>query len=726
MITVLTIVNNASLYRKIEKTLKKINVRVVNCDRKYASFLKAAQYAPAAILIQVNELSRQELSLINLIGRNPSAERRPLILFGPAAPERFKKAVRRIGADAYLDEPLSIRELLMELQTCLRSYFDREKEKMRESIGEENSLEKKYIDTLMDPSVLATKKIALMVDHIESLVAFPTTFAVVLKLTEEKTSSASQLGRAIESDPSVATEILRLANSVYFAARDKRIDDLRQAIVRIGFNQTKTAVLSMSVMNQFKDSNFATGFQVKEFWFHSLAVAVIAKRLAKKTDLVRPDEAFAFALLHELGVLLFNEYMNDAFLKILHDAAETGSSFTEHQRRLMGVTHLDLLGELFEQWKLSGDFYRNIRVCDTLSGTSRDLSRYPLAAVTAAADAVAHSLRIGFAADCTVLPLGEPVLKEFGFSADLRTSFREHIYHEINMYNSIMKIDHRTYPLAGKEAPAGAQLTIMVLCGEQPEWNPVVEYCRSLGYRILRCFSSEDIIEAYEESSRSAVLLVPSYATFLEDAVITAGEEEIRTLLFEEAEQFPREYEYIVSAIYPVDLRNVAMVLESFFLDVSGDTAYTHTEYRYLLPVSSEKSEVSSLGSAFISFSNASVKEGLMKILREYSFTLIEECENSTKAENMIRSAGEDISYFFIEKDLYPAECEDHIGAIKKMPRHKGARYIVFYYSQKPQVPDKIRLLNEVSAVTTINLGTAQDLQTLRKMLEQTSGSRPV
>jgi HD-like signal output (HDOD) protein len=126
----------------------------------------------------------------------------------------------------------------------------------------------------------------IMIRHVGKLMAFPATVASVLKVSQNEKSGAAELAKVIQSDPAMSAEILRIANSVYFSRGGRRILDIKDAVVRIGFSNTKKIAMSISVFKVSKDQNYATGFNHQDYWFHCLAVAIIAEMIAKNSQLV--------------------------------------------------------------------------------------------------------------------------------------------------------------------------------------------------------------------------------------------------------------------------------------------------------------------------------------------------------------------------------------------------------------------------------------------------------
>ena len=105
--------------------------------------------------------------------------------------------------------------------------------------------------------------------------------------------------RAIEHEPTVAAALVKYANAaVYAGLRD--VTDLQQAVARLGLNQVRETVVSLSAKAAFKADTPAQAKYYGTIWKHSLTTAVAARRLAE--FVAAPKEtAFLAGLLHDIG-----------------------------------------------------------------------------------------------------------------------------------------------------------------------------------------------------------------------------------------------------------------------------------------------------------------------------------------------------------------------------------------------------------------------------------------
>jgi len=116
---------------------------------------------------------------------------------------------------------------------------------------------------LKDSSKPAMEKIELMVGYVNKMLAFPFTVAKVVSVTSDANSGAGGLAKAIEADPVISATILKVSNTVLFASRDKEITSVKDAIIRIGFMETRNIALSLSVITTFDNDQANFGFDRK-------------------------------------------------------------------------------------------------------------------------------------------------------------------------------------------------------------------------------------------------------------------------------------------------------------------------------------------------------------------------------------------------------------------------------------------------------------------------------
>lgn len=197
-------------------------------------------------------------------------------------------------------------------------------------------------------------------DHIDELLTLPAIAMEVNGMLRDYNASTKQLSDTIEKDQAIVSKILRLVNSAFFGFQSK-INSIPHALMVLGFNTVRNAVMSISVIDALSMKNVPKGFDMREFWKHSIAVAVTSKRLAERTRLCIPDDCFIGGLLHDIGKIILVQFFGDIFIKILKLTHDEGRSFSSAEKEIIPIGHDQIGGYLAKQWNMTPDLVDAIR-----------------------------------------------------------------------------------------------------------------------------------------------------------------------------------------------------------------------------------------------------------------------------------------------------------------------------------------------------------------------------
>ena len=128
---------------------------------------------------------------------------------------------------------------------------------------------------------------------------------VALEIREEAESedvSAISLGAVVGKDPSLATQLVRIANSPMFRAT-RSIDDLTQAISRLGVEYSANIVTGLAMRQMFQATSDMVDRKMRQVWRVSTEVAAWSSILTKRFTKLRPDQATLAGLTHTIGAL---------------------------------------------------------------------------------------------------------------------------------------------------------------------------------------------------------------------------------------------------------------------------------------------------------------------------------------------------------------------------------------------------------------------------------------
>ncbi|WP_043645571.1 HDOD domain-containing protein [Fundidesulfovibrio putealis] len=202
-----------------------------------------------------------------------------------------------------------------------------------------------------DPPKHTTDRMRKLIESMEQLPSAPASAARILGIATREFPDFQELVEAIEADPSVSTQLLRLANTAGFN-RVEKVDDIRQAAMLLGTDVVRTVALCVCVREGLFNTFDAGDPLVREYWRHSLACACAAKLLAEQARPGLSGAAFAAGLLHDCGKLALISAGSDAYVSLLRDEFLVGQRLVAAEQEALGADHC-LAGKwLLERWKL--------------------------------------------------------------------------------------------------------------------------------------------------------------------------------------------------------------------------------------------------------------------------------------------------------------------------------------------------------------------------------------
>ena len=188
---------------------------------------------------------------------------------------------------------------------------------------------------------------------VKAMPAFPESVNKIIELASDINCSAARLVRVIERDPVVTAKILQMVNSSFYCL-PRKLTSAHHAVAYLGLNTVKNLAISIAAVGILSTRSIGL-FSTNKFLNHSLATAVIARVIGKKTrerhqrDLT---EFFIAGLLHDFGKLVLMRNYADPFTEAIEEAQRRRRSLHEVERELLGTDHALVGGILGREWGL--------------------------------------------------------------------------------------------------------------------------------------------------------------------------------------------------------------------------------------------------------------------------------------------------------------------------------------------------------------------------------------
>ena len=235
-----------------------------------------------------------------------------------------------------------------------------------------------------------------------------TVVAKINELVDSPKSSAGELNRVISSDLALSSRILKLANSTFYGF-SRKINSITHAVVNIGLNAVRNVAISAFVFEAFDARDLPFGY--RDFWIHSIGVAVASQVLARRRGLKDTEEGFMCGLLHDCGKVALHQFAKKDYAAVLKKASEDDCLLVDAELAVLDVTHAQVGGMLMEEWRLPEG------MVDVISNHHLPAeSRFPeLCACVHAADVLVRAMMIGSPGDSRIPRVNRRAWRTLGF-----------------------------------------------------------------------------------------------------------------------------------------------------------------------------------------------------------------------------------------------------------------------------------------------------------------------
>lgn len=204
------------------------------------------------------------------------------------------------------------------------------------------------------------QQILAKLDRIKEIPTLPTIVFELNKYLRDPDTSIKTVCDTIEKDQAIALKILKLVNSAFYGFKSK-ISDLRNAVVLLGYNAVRNAIVSISVINSFPKRVKLIDFDISQFWKHSLAVAVTSKNIAQLSRKESPDNCFVGGLLHDAGKVILAQYFPNLFETVWSTLQNEHLTFYEAEQKSLPIDHAKIGAHLAAKWQLPQGLIEAIR-----------------------------------------------------------------------------------------------------------------------------------------------------------------------------------------------------------------------------------------------------------------------------------------------------------------------------------------------------------------------------
>lgn len=177
----------------------------------------------------------------------------------------------------------------------------------------------------------------------------PGVAAQIIALGQDPVADMGRVADVVSVDPALTSKLFRVANSALYA-RQRKTENLRQAIMLFGLNGTLTLALSFSLTSALRVQR-GEGLDYQQFWRRSITAATACRVIGSRLNAASKDDLFLAGLLQDVGMLALDKIAPAIYTQL-------GSAQVDHQqvqaaeREALGSGHEAVGAWLLDSWYL--------------------------------------------------------------------------------------------------------------------------------------------------------------------------------------------------------------------------------------------------------------------------------------------------------------------------------------------------------------------------------------
>lgn len=456
--------------------------------------LKANQFAPDIIIADITPNNTQDILMVNRLKSSYRTSKIPFLAIVPEAVKaNLEKVLSGKSDNSKSDQdlpfhlikyPFGFSALYEKVKTILHSTGVK-LPGTEKAPPDERASNNRIEERMFDLNISIDQKLKEVASLIQKQWAFPFTVIKALDIIGSESSCCKELAKCINSDLSVSAAILKVVNTVYYAKRNSRSTDILEAVVRLGFKQTRNLISCFALIDLTPEIHKVSGFTRPQFWMHSLCVAHIAQNLCENANVRRPELAFVTGLLHDLGKIPLDNNFKKLFPKLLEETTSRIDMFHKTEKLLMNFTHAELGHYLTTQWNLPSTITLGILnhhkpevIMNMTPVTDRIIHESVFIA-----NQIAKALNFGHSCDEILQEIPQQMLIDLNIPRGPSDRFITTIIRSLNQMADYLNIPVKKMTLS-QPPPDLSEGSILFIHGSHAIFNPIVMALQHHGYRV--------------------------------------------------------------------------------------------------------------------------------------------------------------------------------------------------------------------------------------------------
>ena len=195
---------------------------------------------------------------------------------------------------------------------------------------------------------------------IETIRPIPQVALKVLRIIEEGAYDIGKVAEEVKKDQVISARTIQLCNSAMFTKRHDVVS-LDHSLVFLGQERFIKLVISAAVQSYYSQSGNGYSLCKGGLYHHAIGTAMIAEKIADKTETTVPGVAYTAGLLHDIGKVVLDQYISGAYPMLYREFQDRQSEIVDVENRILGMDHTRVGEILAKKWSLPASLANAIR-----------------------------------------------------------------------------------------------------------------------------------------------------------------------------------------------------------------------------------------------------------------------------------------------------------------------------------------------------------------------------
>ena len=218
-----------------------------------------------------------------------------------------------------------------------------------------------------------------IVERIKSLPPLPESFQKINKICKDENGTVGQLAKAIEEDPMLVANLLKVANSPLYCFR-REIRSVLQAVSLFSMSTTRALTVDISIKKLLKVDIEPYGISPDDFVNISGMQSRLMKEWYTEIDSRKLETLFLAALLQETGkILIADEILKNNEMVQFRSEIERTFDISEVEKSFIDTTTAEITSKIFEHWGFDDTIVESIFFTGNTEEAPAHIKEYSIA-----------------------------------------------------------------------------------------------------------------------------------------------------------------------------------------------------------------------------------------------------------------------------------------------------------------------------------------------------------